>query len=72
MLRFSALAILAALALGSCQSYDADDLAADTACGAREQICRDQCFKAYEASGNADRYSECTLACEPPGGTVCR
>lgn len=68
----SSIACVALFAVAACQSYGPEDLAAGTACGTREQICRNQCLKAYEAGGNADRYAECTSACEPTERTICR
>lgn len=68
----SKFAALAALLLSSCSTYGADDLAASTGCGVREEVCSAQCVDAYEAGGNADRYMECEDRCRASAGPVCR
>ena len=69
----SANSLFAAFAfLSACETYDAGDVGAAIACGAREGKCVEQCEEAYAVSGNFDRLQTCEASCRPSEETLCR
>ena len=72
----AAVALLAASALGGCASESAGDAAGDfgvsVACGARENVCNDQCRERHDASGDTMAYGQCLDSCRAAAGPKCR
>lgn len=58
-------------AILGCTTGGPGEFAAGTACNIRVEACSSQCFKAYEASGAADRYLECEDRCRASKGPTC-